>query len=145
MKSSWKSPYTVIHRLRPFYYSKQTIVVNPKLLLMEDALKEAVNDHFAAITTEFEENRSVLSVLHQAVMEGSGLMYPSNYEFNEENENAGEEAKHNAEIQKQKKEKEIEIAEEVVEKATVKSIVLLMDSDGWFFEEDDDDEESNDD
>ncbi|ULT81856.1 hypothetical protein L5515_017541 [Caenorhabditis briggsae] len=112
---------------------------------MEDALKEAVNDHFAAITTEFEENRSVLSVLHQAVMEGSGLMYPSNYEFNEENENAGEEAKHNAEIQKQKKEKEIEIAEEVVEKATVKSIVLLMDSDGWFFEEDDDDEESNDD
>eukprot|EP00081_Caenorhabditis_elegans_P025461 NP_508628.2 Uncharacterized protein CELE_R11G1.2 [Caenorhabditis elegans] len=98
---------------------------------MDDALKEAVNDHFEGITTEFQENRSIISVLHQTVMEGAGLMYPSNYDFEDENENTGEEAKHNAEIQRQKKEKDIEIAEEVVEKATVKSVVLLMDSDEY--------------
>ncbi|CCD62661.2 uncharacterized protein CELE_R11G1.2 [Caenorhabditis elegans] len=112
---------------------------------MDDALKEAVNDHFEGITTEFQENRSIISVLHQTVMEGAGLMYPSNYDFEDENENTGEEAKHNAEIQRQKKEKDIEIAEEVVEKATVKSVVLLMDSDGWFFEEDDDEDSIDDD
>ncbi|EFO82160.1 hypothetical protein CRE_00874 [Caenorhabditis remanei] len=111
---------------------------------MDDALKDAVKDMFCGITSEFEENRSIMSILHQAVLEGAGLMYPANYDYDDENENAGEEAKHIAEIQRQKKEKEIEIAEEVAEKATVKSIVLLMESDGWFFEEDDD-EESNDD
>ena len=37
----------------------------------------------------------------------------ANYDYDDENENAGEEAKHIAEIQRQKKEKEIEIAEEV--------------------------------
>uniref|UniRef100_A0A1I7UQ23 Uncharacterized protein n=1 Tax=Caenorhabditis tropicalis TaxID=1561998 RepID=A0A1I7UQ23_9PELO len=111
---------------------------------MENALKDAVTDYFTGETTIFEENRSLLSILHQSVMEGSGLMYPSNYDYQEDNENAGEEAKHNAEIQKQKKEREIEIAEEVVEKATVKSVVLLMESDGWFFEEDDEEENGDD-
>ncbi|CAL2049799.1 unnamed protein product [Caenorhabditis brenneri] len=112
---------------------------------MEDALKDAVSDYFAGETTIFEENRTLLAILHQQVMEGAGLMYPSNYDYEEENENSGEEAKHIAEIQRQKKEKEIEIAEEVVEKATVKSIVLLMESDGWFFEEDDEEENNDDD
>lgn len=46
---------------------------------MDDALKEAVNDHFEGITTEFQENRSIISVLHQTVMEGAGLMYPVSY------------------------------------------------------------------
>uniref|UniRef100_A0A8R1DHS4 Uncharacterized protein n=1 Tax=Caenorhabditis japonica TaxID=281687 RepID=A0A8R1DHS4_CAEJA len=111
---------------------------------MDNALKEAVDDHFAGITAIFEENRSILSILHSSVMEGSGLMIPSNYDYEDESENTGEEAKHIAEIQKQKKLKEIEIVDEIVEKATVKSIVLLMHSDGWFEEEEDEDENGDD-
>ncbi|CAI2357018.1 unnamed protein product [Caenorhabditis sp. 36 PRJEB53466] len=113
---------------------------------MDNALKEAVDEHFCGITAVFEENRSILSILHQAVMEGSGLMLPSIYDYqdDDENDSSGEEAKHNTEIQRQKKEKEIEIVDEIVEKATVKSIVLLMHSDGWFEEEEDEDENGDD-
>ncbi|CAI5454255.1 unnamed protein product [Caenorhabditis angaria] len=114
------------------------------LLRMDDALKEAVDQHFEAMYQIFEENRSITSILRQEVLEGSGIMMPSNYD-EEDNDNTEEEPKHATEIQRQKKEREIELAEEIAEKATVKSIVVLMHSDGWFEEEDDEDKNDDED
>ncbi|CAB3399275.1 unnamed protein product [Caenorhabditis bovis] len=112
---------------------------------MAAAMKEVFDDYFKDMYVEFEENRSIKDVMRQEILESAGLMYPSNYDDDDDPDNSEEEARHNAELARWKKEKELELIEEEIQKSgTIKSIIMMIESDGWFEEEEPEDDGNDD-
>lgn len=107
---------------------------------MMEALSECMQEHCSIMFEVFLQNKSVKSIIHESILDSYGLLQKQE-EVDEDGENEEEIARHNEEIQKIKKEKEYEMIEEnnKFSKGRFKTLVMMIQSDGWF-EEDDDEE-----